>query len=170
MIERREVGLFAHHLRKDKEASGLTWNQVAAACSVSNSHLKRIAYAQGVASMQQAVKLSEYFNDPLLVDIMARMRTKGCERCGVIFITNKHQAKRRFCSAICQNRAERARKAEVTVRGLYTELDVIRANLRDANSAIAAFCRGCETDNICKTPSCSLRPVSPLPLVVRARA
>lgn len=169
MIERREVGLFAHQLRKDKVASGLTWNQVAAACSVSNSHLKRIAYAQGAASMQQAVKLSEYFNDPLLVDIMARMRTKKCERCGVVFIVNKHQAKQRFCSGMCQNRAERERKTEVTVRGLYTELDVVRANLRDASSAIAAFCHECERDNICKTPSCSLRPVSPHPLKMERR-
>lgn len=167
--DQRDIGLFAYHLRQNKDASGQTWNEVAAACQVSNSHLKRIAYARGVASMQQAIKLSEYFKDPLLVDIMARMRTKRCERCGVVFVTTKHHAKRRYCSGECQNWDERERNRELTMRGLSTELDLTRYRLRDANHAIAAFCHECETDNICKTPSCRLRPVSPLPLLTVAR-
>lgn len=65
--------------------------------------------------------------------------------------------KRELRAAVAAFRSTRNRGVRIT---LARDLDRSRA-------AVEAFCNSCEWDGFCKTPTCELRPVSPLPLEPR---
>jgi len=45
-----------------------------------------------------------------------------------------------------------------------TRLTTLETMLERHRAAAGAFCRSCEPDGLCQTPTCELRPLSPLPL------
>ena len=65
---------------------------------------------------------------------------------------------RRVLKAAAEQYAKVGAKRGMRVQSLVALIDSQR-------TAVDAFCRGCEPDGYCKTPTCDLRSVSPLPVL-----
>lgn len=130
--------------------------------------------------------LAELLDWPKLAEIITAARTFVCQRpgCGR---TYRHEGggPRRYCTPACVTQAEAQRTATKRLRQagqkgdgrlrsaaiaqLRSAARIADERARVAEEAIAAMCRSCEPMGLCRTPSCELRPVSPLPLVERGR-
>lgn len=111
--------------------------------------------------LDTAARIAEELHRPALFEMVKAERTRECEECRAPFVTNsRHAARRRFCGANCQERAWYRRTRSPEARFGVTA----RNKLRIYQEAVAAFCAVCEPEGLCRTPSCELRPVSPLPL------
>lgn len=173
MTEANDRAMFGRLIREAKVKSGLTWAALADSIGTSTTHLKRLAVGGCLASPEMAAHLAEHFGNPVLVDIMARLRTRTCVRCGVTFRTQAHSQQRIYCTEACQNRAQYDKRIDgrdYTLKGTRSELHDSRALAAQQSAAIAAFCASCEPDGYCRMRSCELRDVSPLPLSRRAAA
>jgi transcriptional regulator with XRE-family HTH domain len=173
MTEANDRAMFGRLIREAKVKSGLTWNALADSIGTSNTHLKRLASGGCLASPEMAAHLADHFGNPVLVDIMARLRTRTCVRCGVTFRTQAHSQQRIYCTEACQNRGQYQKRIgdrEFVLRGTRSELHDTKAVAAAQSAAIAAFCASCEPEGHCRMASCELRDVSPLPLSRRATA
>ena len=164
MTDAIDRAMFAKLVKGGYAKSGETWAANAASCGISATHLKGIAAGTRMPSPEQAAVLAEHFTSAALVDIMTRLRTRSCLRCGATFRTRKHGNQQRYCDADCQNRAEYERRHDHELRGMRSELAAMKARQGEQSAAIAAFCASCEPEGHCRMASCELRAVSPLPL------
>jgi hypothetical protein len=124
-----------------------------------------------------AVRLADALNWPALIELVREGRTGTCERigCDRTFITETGRS-RRYCSPVCQRLAHdygvgSAHARRKKLGGEQAELHLQAAEGRAAleelgelRDAVAAMCNDCEPEGLCRTPTCSLRVVSPLPL------
>lgn len=123
-------------------------------------------YLPGVLMLSRLVAT---LDAPGLVDHWRAERERKCAWCGTSFVARLE--KQRFCASLCQRsywKAERHRETRESNRRRDSIEQRLIERLKRDNAAyadaIAAFCNACEWDRLCKTPSCELRPKSPLPL------
>lgn len=102
---------------------------------------------------------------PQLVDAAVRARTSRCLTCDAVVVSIGSRP-RLYCSPACKVTASN-RKRRGTTEKLAT---VARHRLEMYQEAVAAYCRWCQPNGWCEDSECSLRPISPLPLVAKRAA
>lgn len=152
--------------------------------SIGIGHTALDHYRQGVVLPKTATAhaIAEVLDWPRLAEIVEQARTfvcgrPGCER------TYRHEGggPRRYCTPDCVRIAVAQRMASRRLRQAGQKDDgrlraAAIAQLRSAariaderavaaEISIAAYCRGCEPEGLCRMADCPLRPFSPLPLV-----
>jgi transcriptional regulator with XRE-family HTH domain len=110
--------------------------------------------------------INDAYGDDELMKKAIVCNTRKCASCRKEFISDKPQGRKFLCGFDCQRESNRLLRkmgksaiglTEFTNRNLYAE-------------AVDRFCNGCEPSGVCKTASCSLRVVSPLPLFSKSEA
>jgi hypothetical protein len=121
--------------------------------------------------LDTALRLSECLGNDLLATIVREARTGACQRCGAPFL-NEGGAPQKYCSEECLSISAKIRHAlapRTPLRARFTALKADLAATTDqlANHKISVIdmCHFCEPAGYCRTPSCPLRPVSPLKLL-----
>lgn len=117
----------------------------------------------GLPRVDQAVRLTEALDAPILLTIVESVRMGKCENCAKPFL-NEGGGPKRYCSELC-------RKVKAKVRAGSTprlRAAVAERRLADHRVAVEAMCHACEPDGHCHDRTCALRPVSPLPLITMA--
>lgn len=112
--------------------------------------------------LESALRLAEALGEPRLADIVREARTQRCETCGTDII-NEGGTPVRFCSDSC-------RVVRNTMRSGTPSREravVAERHLSLHRDSVAAYCRGCEPEGLCRDAGCALRPVSPLRLAKR---
>ncbi len=129
------------------------------ALTLSTSRSLLILWCKGdvLPSLDQARELAEALADPKVLEIVMAGRMLTCPVCSKTFEW-RGGGRATYCSDRCRkygaNAANRRR----------SNLPMVESELAIFKDSVAGFCAACEPDGICKTPSCQLRPVSPLPL------
>lgn len=106
-----------------------------------------------------------------LAEMCVKSRTLPCKTCSRQFVQENHGGRaRKYCSQKCASTGAARRRrygAEISPQ----HFDRLWKERAEASSlAIAAFCRRCEWDGVCKDSACELREESPLPLAKEAAA
>lgn len=154
--------------------------------SIGIGHTALDHYRQGVVLPKTATAyaIAEVLDWPRLAEIVEQARTfvcgrPGCER------TYRHEGggPRRYCTPDCQRIAVAQRKGSrrlhqagqkddgrlraAAIAQLRSAARIADERAVAAEISIAAYCRGCEPEGLCRTADCPLRPFSPLPLATR---
>jgi transcriptional regulator with XRE-family HTH domain len=149
---------FASVLRDTIDARGMTPAAVHRATGVDQSTLSCWLAGTRLPTLQRADRLADVLEAPALSTAVASALRRRCVRCRRKFYAEaRNRNHTRYCGKACRMAVHRAR---------VNRTDVAASRLRTAKleRAIAAFCRGCEPDGICRTAACPLRDVSPFPL------
>lgn len=117
------------------------------------NHLPRIESAQ---------KLASALNAPKLVQICVEGRKTNCVECGKVLVQASGPMKR-YCSSRCQNIQFKLRNAKGTPRERVVSAE---RQLAIYSNAVHEMCFTCEPEGMCRDDGCSLRVVSPLPVMV----
>lgn len=157
---------FAVELRRAMEARQVGRIRLAMAMGL-GSHSIIAAWRSGESLPKAATarSLAAVLEWPRLLELVLEARTQQCARpsCPVTFV-HEGSGPKLYCSVRCRRIMEQAdgvasgRRERDT---LYREREQLRA-------AVRAFCEGCEPAGLCRRSGCSLRPVSPLPLLPAA--
>lgn len=164
------------------------------AAKVSRASVVEFRNGRNLPTLEVALRIAEAVNEPRLAEIVRAARTTACKRCDRP-VLNEAGFPKRYCSAACRalgapevdHRREKAREAVQILRSellrngparkqqigrAQTLLDDFHAPEKEALEAVSAYqdavadmCGTCEPDGLCRTAECSLRGVSPLPLV-----
>lgn len=110
---------------------------------------------------ETAVRLADALQWPRLREMAEAARRKTCVVDGVAFIDDSGSDNRRYCSEACHEVADKARKG----RDTRTVAAGAERRAERLAAAVAAMCRSCEPEGVCRTADCPLRDVSPLRLV-----
>lgn len=158
----------ATELRRAMLARGVTYSALAATTGTPRPTIANMTRGTSLGPHETVVRLAEYLDwDPLVkASLAARLRT--CEVCGREFYADQRRA-RKFCSVRCNSTAviRRRKVKQREERALSSQAKGARLAL--FQEAVAAYCRGCEPEGLCRDAACALRPCSPLPLA-RQRA
>lgn len=165
LLEREPVRPpFAAELRRAMKARGLNTVQLGARIGMSKSRLGDLARGKAKRPlMRTAEKMAKALDWPTLVTIAADLRRTYCLVCRRPIVQMGSRS-RRFCSHRCQVTAY-GQKVRGQRRGLES---LARRRLTDYQDAVAAFCRQCEPEGVCRVAKCPLRALSPLPLALDA--
>lgn len=157
-------------LRQAVALSGMTMTALAEQIPMAPSAMYRLAKGRTFPSVRVADALARILDAPYLAEAMLEARKKTCVVCGAIFVDRGTKRNALSCGTPC-NRVIRARRD----RGIRDSSNayaamVARRRLAAYSAAVVAFCRSCEPEGICRSGSCELRTVSPLPLSERRTA
>lgn len=119
---------------------------------------------EGMPRLENAERLADSLDWPMLATIVRQSRTSECDTCSKPFV-NEGGGPKRYCSEQCRRLKAKMRLGAPT----RVRADLAERRLRDHVAAVAAFCEWCEPEGVCRRDDCSLRPVSPLPLLVDFR-
>jgi len=151
---------FGNELKKALKARGVGMRTVSEATGMGRNAVHNWRDGRNLPRIESCRKIAEALDWPRLAELGISLRQKACDVDGVTFLDNSGSDNRRYCSASCQDVAEKRRKGTpAPQRGAAAE-----RRLLVARRAIAAYCNGCEPSGRCVTAECALRPVSPLPL------
>lgn len=172
-----KAAVVARELRRAVLARDIPLRELTRATGVGHTAID--SYLRGVTlpRADKARLLANALRWPRLAELVREARTFACARSGCprTFL-NETGTPRRYCSAACQQLAERVRRAARHGRSSSPKARsrrdmALRAAVRIADeraavleAAVAAMCRSCEPDGLCHLPDCDLRHVSPLPL------
>jgi transcriptional regulator with XRE-family HTH domain len=155
---------FGSELRKAMKRTGVGQGHLAASLGIGESAIRNWLAGNNLPRLDSAQLLAAGLTAPILVDIVLEAREGACEGCGKRYV-NEGGGPKRFCSNECRDIAEKIRTAKGDTRSRAT---VAERRLRDHMAAVDAMCRGCEPEGLCRDTECALRPVSPLPVALRA--
>ena len=159
--------VFAEILRAAMTARGVTVKALATEIGIQPPALSRIRFGHNSPSYATAIRLAEALDSRELRTIAAKLHRRRCAVCYRRFIDRTDNGGRTYCSRRCLTTAATRRSRQSRANRLHMEA----RRWREATKAIAVFCKACEWDGECKTPTCELRPFSPLPLIqVQRRA
>lgn len=158
-------------IRKALRTKGLRLRELERAGIGTHGSLGQIALGYALPRLDIAERLAEILDAPAVLEIVLAGRRGYCEVCGREFI-DEGAGPRKLCSELCKRIGTKRRAGDSRVRAAMAERDLsaVRGELARHREAVAQFCKGCEPDGICRTASCSLRSLSPLPLSRRAAA
>lgn len=161
---------FADELRRSMREHGVGQRRLGELTGCASSAVAQWRMARNLPRLDTAIRLAECLSNDLLAEIVRKARTEDCERCGAPFL-NEGGAPKKFCSEECLRLAAKIRHALEPNTPLRTRLNVAKQDLAATATELAnhkvsvlAMCRTCEPAGYCRTPACSLRLVSPLPL------
>lgn len=154
---------FGSAFRSARTRRGMTNTEVRMRLGVSDNAVSRWATGQRLPHHERAVGLAEMLDAPHLARLSIELRGRTCVICERAFIDMSARLHGRCCSPACRARygdqGNAAKAARTRVRG-----ELARRRLTIHQEAVTAFCRACEPEGLCRTSTCELRPVSPLPL------
>lgn len=146
--------------------SGLTNEEVADLCEVSDSAVSAYRRGKRTPSMRTCVRLGGELLTPYIVELARQLYSSSCLICGRETVDGGQQYKKRYCSYSCKSTASSRRAREKTQRKRESTQFMYRQRLEKTNEAIAAFCDDCTgREGLCRDEDCLLRPVSPLPFI-----
>lgn len=144
-------------LALEQALAGRTAAEVARRLGCSQTALSRWRSGAGVPALATADRLADLLEAPAVRMAAARHWRRRCSWCRAQYTTNPRTASSsRYCRRTCRAMASRHRGRQ----------QVRQANgkaLAAALRAVAAMCRACEPQGVCRDSGCPLRPVSPLP-------
>jgi DNA-binding XRE family transcriptional regulator len=160
--------LFPERFRKAMQQKGMKQVELGRLLGVRGTTVSEWSRGIRFPSMGQAPGLVEHLETDSLTFLIAAGHTVVCVVCGREVTQTKRGARLpRYCSRICKStahsRAERAGRAHEGV--------IAKHRLAVIQQAVNDFCRiDCEPEGVCRTPTCRMRPHSPLPLIARRAA
>ena len=145
-------------------------------CRIPGGGCKRLARAIGInvklvtsykcganlPRLETAEKIAASLRWPKLEEIVRQARSSRCAlpSCRRPFI-NEGGMPKRYHSDLCREAHVRLLAGAPTAP---VRAAILQRSLRVVGDAVAAFCNDCEPEGACRTPSCALRVISPLPL------
>lgn len=160
---RERSARFGALLRQAMTRRGMTGVALSRLTGIDAPDVSDIRHGHRFPSLDRATRLADALDWPGLSSLMVELRTSVCAICGASFVDPSRDLRQRYCSDSCASTSQDRRR-----RGSRTELGIVEAHrLRDHQEAVAAYCRGCEPEGLCRDAACPLRPVSPLPLADR---
>jgi ferredoxin len=157
----------------------------------STSNVSEWRNGHNLPGIDAAQRMADALRWPRLVEIVRDARTRACAGCGRPILADAGRP-RRYCSPGCRtitnaggapDGTERARsmllgevlrtgpaRKQVIGRAVTLIEEARPAELAAAGilagyrDAVADMCRACVIDDLCRTPECPLRAVSPIPL------
>ncbi len=163
---------FAYELRRAMTERGVTTRQLADMLGCSQNLVISARKPTWRPVHHFAVAMAEALTCDRLAELSLAANTRTCLHCRATFvITRTHGTERRYCSKGCQVNAAHAyqRRLERDKATRERSRRLLDERLTLHQEAVAAFCKGCEPEGLCRTAECPLRSVSPLPLA-RVRA
>ena len=175
MAVTRETAAFAAPLIRAMTEQGIGSTALAAEVGCDHNYINTLRRGEHWPSHVMAVRLAEALMVPRLAAMSLERVQRYCDVCGRGFLLRSARGKtKKRCSKRCtvtanrRNAAERDRVRGIRDKALRERVGMIsRVRLTEHQEAVAAFCRACEPEGLCRTATCELRPVSPLPLVAR---
>ena len=168
---------FGAMIRKRREACGMTREMVAANCNIYERSLWAIETGKTLCDYRVAADLCDFLGAPAAMAEMVAFRTRVCDVCGKQYLDTTNVTVKRSCSKACRGvdnqrkvREDNRRRANRAVAQARGEAQMLRSRFTVYVAAVEAMCKGCEPEGICRTPSCELRTVSPLPISARRSA
>lgn len=186
------AGKFGVEMRKAMAARKVGKRPLMEATGVSQSTLGLYLRGDNLPTPRTAEILAQSLRWPKLAVIAREARTGHCAQCGTAWV-NAGGGPKRYCSTRCLRDFQRGRdtryaKAKEAIALLGTEMlrtgpvrrqavgkaltmlderpDIVAERRLDEHmAAVDAFCRSCSGDE-CRTPTCEMRAISPLPLAV----
>jgi len=159
---RIEARRFALTLRRVMHRDGVSGRRLADDAGLGRGRVGMWLMGRNLPTLEVAARLADALEEPELLACVVRSRTVVCVVCGRS-VVNRGTGPRRYCGAACAARTNRDRQGKpARERAAMAE-----RSLAVATFAIEAFCRGCEPEGLCRDTTCSLRPVSPLPVDLR---
>lgn len=172
----RELGLACR-------ARGVTLNELARSIGIGHTALDHYRTGSVLPKTATARAMAAALTWPRLATLIEQARTFVCDRPGCSrTYRNEGGGPRRYCTPTCVRLAQEQRLASTRLRqagqtgdrrssGAAIKRLRSAARIADeralmAEQAIAAMCRECEPDGLCRTEDCPLRSLSPLPLRV----
>lgn len=162
-----------------------------AAAIGSTSNVSEWRNGHNLPGIDAAQRMADALAWPRLVEIVRAARTRPCAGCGRAIIADAGRP-RRYCSPGCRTIANAGGSPDGTEQGRSMLLgEVLRSGparkqvigravtileesrpaelaaasvLDGYRDAVEAMCRSCVIDDLCRTPECPLRAVSPLQL------
>jgi hypothetical protein len=104
-------------------------------------------------SLERAAQMADILDAPAILEMTRSASVGTCLVCMTPFARNA--TRRNYCSVRC--RTDYAKGVRRTDRPV-------------SEQAIAAYCRGCEPEGLCRTEDCALRAFSPFLFVPRTAA
>lgn len=154
---------FSDELRAAMAARGMTGKELARLTGRSNHQIYDIRTEDGAPSLEFAVAMAEALDWDRLAELARDLWRRTCPECSTVFYINKgHQT---YCSERCSTGAKNRRRAGRRERVRDKRLLKAHNLIVQYRESVAAYCRGCEPDGICREAECPLRSVSPLPFV-----
>lgn len=161
---------FSTELKRAMTTRGMSQTGLAKRAAYGRSPLARIIAGETLPTPEVAERLAEALDWPGLLAKIVPSREGRCVLCDAPFVTAPRGHSRRYCSNRCK-RAAHMRMAREGMRSrALTETRLTKKRLADHQEAVAAFCRGCEPEGLCRDDECGLRPVSPLRFVALSRS
>lgn len=189
---RAQAAIFGAELARAMAKRGISNKQLRLAARIgSTSNVSEWRNGHNLPGIEAAQRMADALQWPRLVQIVRDARTRPCASCSTPILVDAGRP-RRYCTPGCRDIAnsggtpggvEQARSmllGEVLRSGparkqvigravtlIEESLPAERAALvvlSTTREAVAAMCHGCVIDDICRTPDCPLRPVSPLDL------
>jgi DNA-binding XRE family transcriptional regulator len=152
---------FAKALERAMQSKDVGARPIAEALGASRTSVMYWRTGRILPRLETAHRLAAALDAPVLVKLAIELRTKVCPIDDVRFVDDTGSDNRTYCSSSCQSVSQKQRAGR-PIRETAVRFE--RA-LRRHRDAVAAFCNGCEPEGRCTTADCTLRPVSPLPLV-----
>lgn len=173
---------FGRELTKALRARDVPMKEAARAVGIGRTAIDHYRTGTVLPKTATARALADVLDWPALGRIIAEARTFVCARpgCGR---TYRHEGggPRKYCTPACVTQAQAERDASTRLRQagqtkdgrhraaataqLRSAARIADERARVAEDAIAAMCRSCEPEGLCRTAECALRPLSPLPFV-----
>jgi transcriptional regulator with XRE-family HTH domain len=152
---------FALLLRRALSRRGYTQARLAREIGLSPRAIGQWLRGDSVPTLAHVKLAADLLAFPSLADAAVKTLRHDCAICGRSFLT--HGRRRRVCGDNCATvlRTRRLRQRRV----MFDR--AVGNRLREHSEAVFAFCRACEPEGLCRTASCELRPVSPLPLLIQ---
>lgn len=166
LTEAQRRSLFAKAFLDFLNRNNTTAAEVARQVGIQYQRVFKWTKGKAMPSIHVVHLINDAYGDDELMRKAIVCNTRKCASCRKEFISEKPQGRKFLCGFDCQRDSNRLLRkmgksaiglTEFRARNLYSE-------------AVDKFCNGCEPSGVCKTPTCSLRVVSPLPLFSKSEA
>ena len=170
---------FADLLRRKMSHAGIRVDTMARALGSNRGSVTQWRNGYRLPEARFLGGIADLLDAPVLVQIAQEYRSGTCAECLMPFISHpKNGQQQRYCGASCKSahnkrvarernastRPNRLAKAEHRRASAEKARDEAQRDRKAALDLVAAFCRSCEWDGVCKMADCQLRSLSPLPL------
>ena len=110
--------------------------------------------ARYLPSLEKASQLADVLDAPEILFLTRQAQVGICRVCLAPFqkVKGERRTRKTYCSIRCRNDYHKGVRAK---------------DRHPAETAIAAFCQGCEPEGLCRTEDCALRAFSPFVFVAR---
>lgn len=166
LTEDQRRALFATAFAEFLDRNNTTAADVARHVGMQYQRVFKWLKGRAMPSIHVVHLICDAYGDDEIMRAAIKANTRKCASCRTDFLAEKPQGRKFLCGTECRRQSNRLlRKAGKSAVGMaeYKKEDPYPA-------AVDKFCKTCEPSGFCKTPSCPLRVVSPLPLFSKTEA